>query len=370
MTSTLSPVAAPKQPTLDPLVTANPTDTPEVSLITVVVVLLRHRWLIVLMGLLFFIMFSFQNYNPVPSYTATATFTPRQRSQISSSSAILQQLGLGGGSSGGSAYYLELIRSREILGPVVEARYSFKEGNRTISGTLIELYGIRDPRPRYARANAIRILASHMRTTSSSTGMMQLSVTEGSPGLAPLLVERVLQELNRFNLESRQKEASGERRFIENQMEEAGIRLRIMEDMLQRFLSENQNFSEISPLSFEWDRLKRQVAMRQEMYTAFAKQLDQARIEEVRDSPVLSVLEPAEIPLGPDPAVWRQKALLGAGFGMMLGILISFIHAYFVRRKEEETDEYEELTHLKKQVKDDIKHIWRPVGRILATGRP
>lgn len=344
-------------------------DSPEreVSLISVAVVLLRHRWLIIISALLSSFLFGLSGFSSKPLYTATATFTPRARSAASAGSAILQELGLGGGSS--TAYYTDLIKSREILGPVVESKFSYPTPVGTVTKSLIGIYNITDKRPRYARAEAIERLGSNMVAAAQLNGMMKLSVTSENPSLSATLAGRILRQLNQFNLATRQEQATSERQFIETQVFEASQRLRTAEDQLQTFLSENRNFSQASSLSFELDRLRRNVGMRQELYTSLAKSLDEARIEEVRDSPVLTVIEPAEPPLLADKPSWPGRAILGVLTGLLLGSLIAFVHSYFARQREEETSESEELDILKRQTVDDLKHFWRPLGRILSTGR-
>lgn len=339
----------------------------EVSLISVAVVLLRHRWLIIISALLASFLFGLSGYSSRPLYTATATFTPRARSAASAGTAILQELGLGGGSN--TAYYTDLIQSREILGPVVESRFSFRAPTGTVTQSLIGIYGIKDKRPRYAKAEAIERLSSNMVSASQINGMMKLSVTSEDPALSATLASRILQQLNRFNLANRQQQATSEREFIESQVAEASQRLRNAEDQLQTFLSENRNFTQASSVAFELDRLRRAVTMRQELYTSLAKSLDEARIEEVRDSPVLTVIEPAEPPLLPDRPEWPGRAILGLFVGFLIGSLIAFVHSYFARQRENETSESEELDALKRQTLDDLKHFWRPLGRILSTGR-
>ncbi|MBA2687203.1 MAG: hypothetical protein H0U64_03795 [Gemmatimonadaceae bacterium] len=339
----------------------------EVSLISVAVVLLRHRWLIIISALLASLLFGLSGYSSRPLYTSTATFTPRARSAASAGTAILQELGLGGGSN--TAYYTDLIKSREILGPVVESRFSFRTPTGTVTESLIGIYDIKDKRPRYAKAEAIERLSSNMVSASQINGMMKLSVTSEDPALSATLASRILQQLNRFNLATRQQQATSEREFIESQVAEASQRLRNAEDQLQTFLSENRNFTQASSVAFELDRLRRAVSMRQELYTSLAKSLDEARIEEVRDSPVLTVIEPAEPALLPDRPVWPGRAIVGLFVGLLIGSLIAFVHSYFARQRENETSESEELDVLKRQTLDDLKHFWRPLGRILSTGR-
>ncbi len=48
-----------------------------------------------------------------------------------------------------------------------------------------------------------------------------------------------------------------------------------------------------SPL-FEHDRLERPVSMRQELVTAMAQAYEQARVDEVRNTPVITVIDQPE----------------------------------------------------------------------------
>ncbi len=340
----------------------------DVSIISIAIILLRHRWLIICSAILFFTVFAFSNYTPVKTWTATTTFMPRQRSQVSAGTALLSQLGIGGGGSN-SALYLELLKSREILGPVVESTFTIRTETGVRTGRLIDIYNIKNPSKRWERAIAISILNSQAKASQMPTGMMKLTVITDNPELSSMLATKIIAELNRYNLHTRKDEASAERIFIEQQLTEANDNLRQAEDALQIFMSNNRMVLPYTEKSLQLDRLKRQVLMRQDLYTALAKQYDAARTEEIRDNPVISVIEPAESPLTPNPPIWPTKAIMGAVLGAMVGVFAAFVHAYFARRRDEETDEYEQLADLKRRTADDLKHFWRPLGRILATGR-
>jgi uncharacterized protein involved in exopolysaccharide biosynthesis len=355
----------------DPVIEAYQAAGSEITLVSIGNVLLRHRWLLILSMVIGYLVFAFDSYVPYHTYTANTTFTPRSRSQQSMANNVLSQLGLSGGSSGsGGAYYMEVIRSPRILAPVAEARYSFKTDTGTISGTLIDIYGMHGAEPRAARARMVGMLNTAMKTSTQMGGMMKLSVTTPYAELSAMVARRILSELNAFNLGTRQEQASAERQFIEARVAEAKIALSQAENAQQVFVNENQFYREASPLALEWDRLHRDVELRQELYTGLAKLLDQARIEEVRDNPVLTVIEPADPPLGADPVQWPRKAILGALIGLFLGTVIAFLHAYLARTRENYSDEYTELTRLKAETAEDLRKPWKPLARILATGRP
>lgn len=355
----------------DPVIEAYQADVPEITLVSVGNVLLRHRWLLIMSMVIGYVILAFASYTPYSTYTATTTFAPRARGQQSLTSSVLSQLGIqGGGGGSGGAYYMEVIRSPRILGPVGEAQYAFKTDTGVVHGRLIDLYGLGKAPAPAARAQITNILISQMKTSAQAGGIMRLSITTPWAALSQQVAQRILQELNTFNLGTRQEQASSERQFVEQRAAEAKLELSNAENALQQFINTNQYFQPISPLALEWDRLKREVGLRQELYTSLAKLLDNARIEEVRDSPVLSVIEPAEVPLGPDGRQWPRKAILGALIGLFVGTLIAFLHAYVARTRNTYSDDYAELARLKEDTARDMRQPWKPLVNILSTGRP
>ena len=74
--------------------------------------------------------------------------------------------------------------------------------------------------------------------------------------------------------------------------------------------------------------IQRDVLMRQEIYTALAQTLEQARIEEVRAPVVLNVIESADLPVEPQ----RQEALRTTLIGLCAGILVGMVLAVLRQR--------------------------------------
>lgn len=375
MTNVLSRPAPPESSVdYDPLIEAYRTPTQDISLVTIGNVLLRHRWLLIFATVFGFVIFAFANYRPDKTYTATTTFAPRSGAQNSiSAGSVLSQLGIGGATGGnGGAYYMEVIRSPRILAPVVEHKYSFPTGTGVVSKSLIEIWGLSYAPPNHARAAAVGRLVAAITTNTGAGGggIMKVSVTTEDAVLSALITRRILEEINRFNLETRQEHASAERQFVEARVVEARVALLDAENALQNFTNENQIFQPNSRLALEWDRLDRNVDLRQGLYTNLARALDQAKIDEVRNSPVITVIEKAEVPLGPDPVVWPKKAILGALIGLFLGGLIAFVHTYIARTRETYSDDYTELARLKRETGNDMRKPWRPIANIIATGRP
>jgi len=136
--------------------------------------------------------------------------------------------------------------------------------------------------------------------------------------VAQQIASHLLEELNRFNLQTRQSQAAAERLFTENRLSEIETQLRAAEDALQRFLERNRDYRNSPLLQFQHDRLERDVQMRQQVYTTLAQAFEEAKIEEVRDTPVLTVIEPPSIALEPDHR------------GLLIGAVLAIIGALFL----------------------------------------
>ena len=65
--------------------------------------------------------------------------------------------------------------------------------------------------------------------------------------------------------------------------------------------------------------------MRQQLYTAIAQSYEQAKLEEVRDLPVITTISEPEIPVVPDHRGLLRKGLFGLIGGAAVGLAIAFL---------------------------------------------
>jgi capsule polysaccharide export protein KpsE/RkpR len=94
--------------------------------------------------------------------------------------------------------------------------------------------------------------------------------------------------------------------------------LRASEDRLLAFSQANRRIQDSPDLIAQRARLERDVTMQQQIYTTLAQAYEQAKIEEVRDTPVLTVITPPEVPARPDS---RRLAVKGA---LLTALLLLF----------------------------------------------
>ena len=308
----------------------------EISLWEVLAVLLRRRGWIVGAVVLTTVLAGSYAFLRTPTYTTAALFSP-QGSQASASElvSLASQFGvnIGGGAEGLSpAFYQELLASREILYFVATEPYTV-EGRPSM---LVDLLEIEEDTEELRLENAIEWLAEEAVTVSvgRETGIVTVEVRTDWPELSRALADQLLAEIGRFNLETRRSQAASERAFIQERVDSAQADLRAAEGVLQEFLQANRQFESSPDLTFQYERLQRTVSLRQQVFTTLVQSFEQARIAEVRDTPVFTVLQPPFFPPGPDD----RRLLLFLALGMVVGGMGGIVFAFIVEAVQRPAD--------------------------------
>jgi uncharacterized protein involved in exopolysaccharide biosynthesis len=310
-------------------VSASPTAEEGLSLDALVRAFLRWRTLIVGLGLLGGVTAGAVALLSPRTYSSSATFIP-QGSEASTSGLALAagQLGIrvgGGGGTWGPPVYVELLHSNALLAPIaLDTVTVTEEGRRT---TIADVLRVPANKNRLLRAeNAVSALAGVVRVAEiKPLGAVEVSVKTRWPSVSLALAERLVSGVNQFNLERRRTQATAERQFVEIQTAEAQTTLRQAEDRLLTFLQRNRAIAGSPELAFERDRLQRDVSLRTQVYTSLLQNLEEARMREVRDTPVITILEPPRLPVMSDGRRTVQRIILGGFIGVAFGVLIGFL---------------------------------------------
>jgi uncharacterized protein involved in exopolysaccharide biosynthesis len=139
--------------------------------------------------------------------------------------------------------------------------------------------------------------------------------------LSQRIATKLLDVLNAFNLARRQSQARSERQFIEDRLAAARAESRVAENRLQNFLTGNRTVFNSPVLQFEQQRLQRDVTITQQVLLTLTQSFEQARIEEVRDTPVITIIEPPNLPVDPQPRGLVKGVLAALVAGVVLAAL-------------------------------------------------
>jgi uncharacterized protein involved in exopolysaccharide biosynthesis len=295
---------------------------------------LRHRRVILTTGLVLFLVVSVVTFVRHRTYTSTAMFMPQAtEGALSRLSGLAASFGVTvPGTDPGSSpdFYADLLKSRDVLRRTVETRYAFATPGDSVQGTLVELFKARGKTPAARRDNAAKKLLKSIDVgIGRETGTVELEVTTRWADLSRQVGDRMIQLVSDFNLHRLQTKAGAERRFVEARLAEARDTLRAAESRLQTFLQRNREYRDSPQLTFEFDRREREVLMRQQVYTTLAQSYEAARIDEVRNTPVITLIEAPDLPSKPDPRLALVKGLLAGLLGLVLGAFIAGLREAF-----------------------------------------
>lgn len=235
-----------------------------------------------------------------PTYAATASFVaenPAQSRLPAGLAGLASQFGmsLGAEASRSPAFYADLLRSREILGEVLAAKIAGPQPGDSV--TVYALYRISGSTPERRLDDGIKTLRTRITlTVDQRTDVVRVTVEAPSPVAARDVLQLLIDRLADFNLNTRQSTAGERRRFIEGRVASSEQELRTTEDALRSFYERNRQLQSSPQLRFEEQRLTRQVAVQQELYLTLRREYETARIEEVNNTPVLTIIDHPAVP--------------------------------------------------------------------------
>jgi len=301
------------------------------------------------------------------TYSSTVSFVP-QAKQSSMAAGLAAQIGLAGFSgsdqSESPAFYGDLLESREILEDAVNTVYTYTDDGKAKTGTYTVIHEIEGPTAARRQESAIRLLKSNIQVVvNQRTGVISATVSDEDVGVAKQIAARLLELVSRFNLEVRQSRARSERKFTEAQLNIAQAALRSADDQMLAFLLQNRDYHNSPSLVTQQARLDRELTFRKDAVDNLAQSYENAKIEEVRNTPVVSVIEQPELAAMPDSRGVIKRGILGIVLGMFLSIFVIVIIDFFQNQREERPTLFGEFVTLRHATATDIRRPWRLFGR-------
>jgi uncharacterized protein involved in exopolysaccharide biosynthesis len=260
-------------------------------------------------------------------YRAHASFVPEQtkpRNLPTGLGALAAQFGfdVGGSVDRSPQFYRDLVLTTGLLSRLLDSSIATNPGE---SLTVRQLVRTREDTSRAGLDRIVRRLRRLLAAVADPrTSVVTITVLAPTPAGAEGIADLLIREVQAFNVSTRQLQARQTRLFLETRVADALQALHDSEDQLRRFYEKNRRLTDSPHLLFEEGRLKRQVDLRQEIYTTLSKQLETTRIDEVNDTPTITVIDPpfaSSRPDGPRPFTLAVLALflaLGVRAGWLL----------------------------------------------------
>jgi uncharacterized protein involved in exopolysaccharide biosynthesis len=306
------------------------------------------------------------------TYTAVATFAPQVSSGASVAASQLSSLAgqfgisLPGDLTQLPQFYAQVLQSREAFDHVLLTKFAnpdWRPGDPD-SVTLLTLLEPDGEDLLDSLHNARKELVDLVSVdVDRETGIVQLSVDSHYPELAAAVANEFVRYLNEFNAQTRQFQARERRRFIEGRIADAGRSLHDAEEDLKSFYERNRTWQQSPQLVVEEDRLRRRVQLQQEIFVTLNREYELARIEEVNDTPVLTIVD-RPVPPREKSKPRRWLWVLVAGFiSTTVSVGAALLGEYHNRARTEARGDYEEFLRLLQGVASEVRGLWLRLRR-------
>ena len=280
-----------------------------------------------------------------PIFTSTSKIMSSSGSSSSSQAVgLAAQLGINLPTTPKQQWvYSEIIKSRTLAKAMLNQ--TFDTGRFGLQKSLLQIltYGNKTSETGLDTLRSIAIdkfLNMINLSENTLTGIFTLSINAFEPKLAAEINAALINELEVHQKDYNQKKNSETRKFIEERIVDTEKKLMAREESLKEFRVRNRRFEQSPALLLEQGRLSREVSVLTGVFTTLKQQLETAKIEEVKESDYVIIIDLPEIPLSRSKPNKRLMVILAGFFGIGIAALISLFIEFANRLDKEEKEKF------------------------------
>ena len=270
-----------------------------------------------------------------PYFESTVTILPeygsKSSSMLSQLSGLASLAGVKVGESAPTEIYQNLISSETVLQDVIYCKYLTEEFRDSVN--LIKYFEMdeTDDNPAIQkRKNFLKLYEIFLKKRMSTdvdrmTKILNVTVTMPEGQLSADVANKLTQSLDLYVRTQRKSYATEQSFYLEKRTSQIKDSLVIAEDKLKNFREQNRITAQSPNLLLEQGRLMRNVEILQTVFIELTKQLEIAKIDQIKDAPVINIKEFANNPV---KKVGPKRAILVIII-MFFSFLISNIYFLF-----------------------------------------
>ena len=199
----------------------------------------------------------------------------------------------------------DVVQSRLIANKVLQKKWAIRTGSEL---TLIEIWKM-DKYPWYAfikssltdsayiQEKAIKNLAKHVEVVENRlTSLIKITVTLEDPVVSASVANFIGDQVQSYIQKENSAQTNKEKIFISDRLLIVKNELESIELELKNFKERNRGYEDSPELFMIFSRLFREVEAKKQLYITLQQQLELARIEEVKQTPILHILDYAVPP--------------------------------------------------------------------------
>jgi uncharacterized protein involved in exopolysaccharide biosynthesis len=230
------------------------------------------------------------------SFKSTAVLLPdTDKSKLPSASGGLSDLAaMAGVNVGGEAsvvrLYPTILKGESVLQAVIAAKYQTKEYPDSVN--LIQYWKIKEKNAERDFEVALLNLRTGLDVSLDlKTAVLTMSIETEEPQLSADILNNTIRAADKFIRTKRNTNASEQRKWIDARLVEVKADLSKAENTLKDFREKNRSISGSPQLLLDQERLMREVQINSTIYTELKKQYELVKIEEIRTTPIINVMD-------------------------------------------------------------------------------
>ena len=244
--------------------------------------------------------------------------------------SIVANLGLNSPENDQNFYIPDVVKSNLIAKKIISKKWNIKN-NSAID--LIDLWSLKKSWSFFQKDNndslyyeelAIKKLDKHIEVKEDkSTGLIRIKSTFQDPILAANIANYIGQEVQNYIQRENSAQSKKEKIFISERLQLVKQELESAEINLKKFKERNRGYEDSPELFMVFSKLYRESEAKKEVYLVLQQQLELARIDEVKKSPILHILDRAVPPSRKSSPVRSYFILMFLVFGLTFSSLRS-----------------------------------------------
>lgn len=158
------------------------------------------------------------------------------------------------------------------------------------------------------------------------TGLITVSTLMEEPEMAAEMANFLYSAIVDFTTEIHGKQARLNREFIEDRQTDVKVQLTKAEEVLKEFRERNRSIIESPHLQLELERFIRDVEIQTQIYITLKQQYELARIEEVKETPSVVILDDAKPAVKKDRPNRKLILFYSIFLGSIIGVITILIY--------------------------------------------
>tara|TARA_Y100001970_G_C14098723_1_gene784229 strand:+ start:61 stop:1107 length:1047 start_codon:yes stop_codon:yes gene_type:complete len=227
--------------------------------------------------------------------------------------------------------YKEIIKSRTMAKKIL--KYRFDTDLYGPNKELLQILTFGNEKPEFGIDTLINqgiVIWNDIVNISKDnlTSLYTLEVIAAEPKLSSEIASVIINELDKYQRDYNAMKTTETREFIESRLNDTNLELEKAEEKLKNFRERNRNILTSPKLQMHQDRLVRDVSVLLSVFTTLKQQLETAKIDEVKESDYIIILDDPEIPIHPSAPRKKMIVIMVGLFSVFSSMIIAFLIEY------------------------------------------